>query len=193
MDYTPEFLAAFQHAMLYEVGPWYNPQDPGTISGDISTPIARRMCGYGNIPGDSGGVTKYGVAQHDNPNVDVANLTLDGAMQIYWSQYWLTCCGDKIPTPMSIIHFDAAVNNGVGRACKFLQGAVGATQDGHVGPITLAAVNAADQSTVINNLCTARTAYYQRIVANDPTQAQFLSGWLRRVTEVAQYSLSQLQ
>lgn len=193
MDYPKDFITAFNHAMLYEVGPWFDATDADTIAGNCSTPQQQRKVGYTNTPGDMGGLTKFGVAANEDAGIDVPNLTLDGAMQVFYNDYWVKCHCAAITIPgVPCWHFDASVNNGPGRAAKFLQQAVGATQDGLIGPATLALVNQQDPATLINALSAIRTQRYNTIVQNDPTQQKFLNGWLRRVSEVTQYALAQL-
>jgi lysozyme family protein len=186
----PNFTTALNHALLYEVGPWFDAADPDTIAGNTGTPQLNRKCGFVQIAGDGGGLTKYGVASKDNPTVDIANLTLAQAQQIYHDQYWLVGHCDKITSgPVTVFQFDMIVNNGAGRAAKILQQAAGVTIDGNVGPGTLAAVNAMDPTALINKLSELRSARYNTIVQGDPSQARFLDGWLRRCTEVTTYSL----
>ena len=49
---------------------------------------------------------------------------------------------------------------------------------------TLALVNAQDEITLCNKVCAQREAFYRSIVANNPSQAKYLNGWLRRVHEM---------
>jgi|SRR5271167_1771748 len=189
----PNFILAFNHCMLYEIGPWFDPTDSDTIAGNTGTSLQNRKCGYTNIPGDHGGVTKYGIAQASNPSVNVPALTLADAQQIYFNYYWTASHCDKITSgAVAIFQFDMVVNNGGGRAAKILQQAAGVTVDGAVGPATLAAVNAIDPATLINSLSSIRATRYNLIVQNDPSQAEFLAGWLRRNSEVTSYALTQL-
>lgn len=48
-----------------------------------------------------------------------------------------------MPSPVARPVFDAAVNQGVSRAARFLQLAAGVKADGKIGPVTLAAVRSA--------------------------------------------------
>jgi lysozyme family protein len=190
MTFDTNFVTSFNNAMKYEVGSDWNPNDPDTISGNVNTP---HKCGYTNTAGDAGGLTKFGIALSENPSVDVANLDLNSAMQIYYTHYWLAGSCDKMASPLCIFHFDTCVNNGVPRAGKILQQAVGANPiDGLVGPATLALVTPQDPATLINTLSTIRIARYHTIVETTPSDAQFLNGWLRRVNEVTAFSLSQI-
>lgn len=96
--------------------------------------------GYVNDPNDRGGETKYGVSKRAYPNVDIKNLTLDGAKAIYKRDYWDKIRGDELPPGLALLAFDSAVNNGAGAAVRWLQAAVGATVDGVLGPKSMEAI-----------------------------------------------------
>jgi lysozyme family protein len=61
---------------------------------------------------DTGGVTKYGIAQKFNPDVDVCNLDEAGAIQIYDKRYWTKNGLDEYLFPINLIIYDAFVNGG---------------------------------------------------------------------------------
>lgn len=187
-----DFDKCFNHAMIYEVGAFWNPQDPEVISGAIDTKDQRRKVGYVNIPADRGGETKYGIAQKMNPDIQVRTLDLVAAMNVYFNKYWLAGSCDHLSGALTIIHFDGCVNHGVGRAKKFLQSAAGVNPDGNIGPNSLAAINSMDPSLLIRKLSNARIDFYNQIVARDPSQAIFINGWMRRINEVTQFTLAQL-
>lgn len=65
---------------------------------------------YSNDPNDPGGETKYGISKKYNPTVDVKNLTLDQAKDIYYKKYWIPSGCDEATFPMDICLFDGAVN-----------------------------------------------------------------------------------
>lgn len=192
-DFTNDFLQAFNHAMLYEVGSFWNPEDADVISGQIDTKEQRKKVGYVNIPADRGGETKYGIAKNANPSVDVRNLDLAGAMDIYFTNYWLKGKCDRLTYPLTVMHFDGCCNHGIGRASKFLQRAAGVEADGSIGDQTVMAIEGMDSATLIQNLSDIRTQFYSSIVQRDPSQGVFLNGWMRRINEVTQYTLSHLQ
>jgi lysozyme family protein len=113
-------------------------------------------------------------------------------MEIYRRKYWIAGSCQLLSYPLAIIHFDGCVNHGVGRANRFLQRAVGAIEDGAIGPQTLSAINSANQGAVIQSLSNTRTNFYQQIANRDASQKMFLTGWMRRINEVTAYSLSKL-
>ncbi|MBP7231532.1 MAG: hypothetical protein KBA28_06330 [Syntrophaceae bacterium] len=60
--------------------------------------------------GDGCGLTKYGICEKWNPGVDVRNLTIAQAKQIYLKKYWIPAGCDDQPFPMDICLFDSQVN-----------------------------------------------------------------------------------
>lgn len=178
---TIKFDTAFNLAMTFEVGPSFDPTNPATLQGLIDTSANKKACGFVNIKGDSGGCTKYGIAQNANPGVDVTKLTLAQAKQIYIDSYWTPAKGEVLPTLIAAIHFDTAVNMGVGKAAKLLQTALGVVVDGQLGPATFAAIAKFDQKVLCKKYLTARQAAYNVIVTNKPSQAKFAQGWLNRI------------
>lgn len=89
---------------------------------------------YSNDPDDPGGPTMYGIAWNSNQaaykavgitnSSQVRNLTIDQARQIYYNKYYRASGADIIAAKcekLAYIHFDSAVNHGVGTAAKFLR------------------------------------------------------------------------
>ena len=195
-EYTPAFEAAVDHAMLWEVGQHWNVETPGVREGLIATREQRRNVGYVNDPLDLGGETKYGVARNANPDLDITKLTWDAAKRVYFRRYWLAAnCDDLtlISPRLAVLHFDGAVNHGVGRAGRFLQRAVGAVEDGDVGPGTLRKVrndirSDADAIKICALICDFREQFYRNIVARRPEQARFLRGWMARINDMRSFT-----
>lgn len=76
--------------------------------------------GYVNDPDDPGGETKYGISKRAYPKVDIKNLTLDSAKDIYLRDYWVPAGCDNLDYPLDTAVFSCAVNCGVSRARKIL-------------------------------------------------------------------------
>ena len=181
--FTAAFLSAVNHVMLYEVGSNFKLTD-SVRKGLIDTLQNRKACGYTNDPVDPGGETKFGIAKNANLNVDVTRLTWDQAINIYYDKYWLAGSCDKLPSRVAALHFDACVNNGISRANKMLQAAIGVTQDGDIGPITIQQVSKMNDIVLCEKLCDARLSFYKNIVSNNPSQVKYINGWTRRVEEM---------
>lgn len=177
--YTQAFESAINHAMLYEIGGFWNVNAPGCQDGTNN-----KACGYTNDPKDPGGETKYGIAKNRNPEVNVAALNWESAKAVYYKKYWIAGSCDRLPGAVAALHFDGCVNIGISGASKFLQRALGVADDGNIGPRTLASAQAADPIVLCNAICDQRAKYYQDIVARKPDQQIYLNGWLRRINEM---------
>lgn len=185
--YSAAFEAAIDHAMLYEVGGFWDVNHPAVAQGLIDTRDNRRAVGYVNDPSDRGGETKFGVARTANPDLNITNLTWEQAKAVYFVRYWLAGKCDRMPGRIAVLHFDGCVNHGIGRAAKFLQRAVGAYVDGQIGSQTIAQIGMYDEVGVCQNICNDRANFYRQIAASNPSQNRFLSGWLRRIEEMRQF------
>ena len=145
--------------------------------------------GYVNDPQDPGGATNRGVTQtvYDDyrrgkglaPR-SVRQIEQSEIGDIYRKLYWDKVRGDDLPSGVDYAVFDFAVNSGPARAARFLQRAVGVTEDGKIGPITIAAAKAKEPTRVITALCCARQQFLEGL----PHFARFGRGWTRRVSEV---------
>lgn len=75
----------------------------------------------GNYVGGKFVGTKYGISAASYPEIDIANLTVEQAKQIYYRDYWLKSGADKLPCDLALVHLDHAVNAGVGSAQQALK------------------------------------------------------------------------
>lgn len=147
--------------------------------------------GYTNNPNDLGnwtepnrtGIlkgTKYGIAARFFPHLDIKNLTVEQARQIYFEKYWLPMSLDGIQYDFSALQiFDFGVNAGKGRAIRTAQNVVGVKADGICGKETRAAINT--YINFINQYKSVRIEYYKSIADRDPKNKVFLKGWINRV------------
>lgn len=136
--------------------------------------------GYVNNPADPGGETKYGISARSYPSVNIGALTLDGAKQIYQRDYWSKAGCDLCDPGLALIVFDAAVNNGVGQAVRWLQAAVGVSADGVIGPATRAAIQNAKAEEAIVAMHAARIY----MMAGLSTWSTFGRGWSKRLAQI---------
>ncbi len=137
--------------------------------------------GYVNDPQDPGGETKFGISKRSYPALDIANLTLDEAKNIYRTEYWVSAQCDKMPWPLSLFVFDCAVNQGVVVAEKLLQKSLDVAQDGIIGKRTLAAIGRADQAELGSLFLADRALRYVGTRNFDV----YGRGWFRRLFVVA--------
>jgi hypothetical protein len=80
-----------------------NPRDRGNWTSGI--------IGRGELKG-----TKYGISAMSYPHLDIKNLTLQQAKDIYYKDYWLKAGCHQLPPDAALFVFDMAVNSGVGAA-----------------------------------------------------------------------------
>ena len=69
--------------------------------------------GYIDDLSDPGGETKFGISKRAYPALDIKNLSLSTAKEIYRKDYWNAVQGDALPFPVDMCVFDCAVNMGI--------------------------------------------------------------------------------
>ena len=109
-----------------------------------------------NDHNDSGGLTRFGIAQNKHPDIDVKNLTLEDATKIYRKQYWEPLQCDLI-NDQEIANklFDTSAPCGIEPVSKAIQQAAEKVSghtiviDGIIGPKTVELINHCDPSTLL--------------------------------------------
>lgn len=118
---------------------------------------------------DTGGRTNFGISQKAHPEIDIDNLTVSQARDIYKTEYWDKIGGDSLPANMQITALDAAVNQGTGKAILWLKEANG-------DPIKFNALRRAD---------------YVKLASDQPeVYGKYLKGWLARLGRVSLKSVN---
>jgi lysozyme family protein len=145
--------------------------------------------GFADNPADPGGRTNKGIIQSvynsyrsrkGLPIRDVLNISDTEVQEIYFNMYWQPAQCDLMILPLSVVHFDTAVNFGVGGAIMFLQEVLGVAADGILGPKTLSLFQTNNNLATANKVITARITYRHQRVVDAPSQGIFLDGWLNR-------------
>jgi lysozyme family protein len=173
----PAFNQAFAIVIGHEGGFDATPADPGNWTGGA--------IGKGHNNG-----TNWGISAAAYPALAIATLTQDDAKAIYRSDYWDIVEGDTLPPPLALLVFDAAVNNGIGHAIRWLQSAVGTVPDGQLGPATQAAVTATSARIGGAALCAEFQAQRLAFMAGLPTWRVFGLGWSRRLCQLPYQSMT---
>jgi lysozyme family protein len=117
---------------------------------------------------------------------EVKALRREEAAAIYSARYWNAVRGDELPAGLDLALFDLAVNSGPSRAIRMLQGVLGVSVDGRIGPITLRAAHEADGVRLVRALCAARLDFLRRL----STFPVFGRGWTRRVVDIERNALA---
>jgi hypothetical protein len=124
--------------------------------------------GYSNHPDDPGGPTNFGIIQreydkwrvaHGLPARSVRYIEVGEYRDIYRKEYWDVVGGDQLPAGYDLAVFDAAVNNGTGRARQWQ----------------------AQYPNDIDKFCDARLAFDQRL---GRLWRVFGAGWARRISSI---------
>jgi lysozyme family protein len=150
--------------------------------------------GYVWHPEDPGGETNLGVTRavyeqwvgRQVMDGEMKTLTPDDVAPIYKKNYWDKVRGDDLPAGLDWAAFDWAVNSGAGRPAKAIQRCVGATQDGAIGPKTLAAIANKEPDKIIEYVHDIRQKFYERL----KTFKTFGRGWTRRNAETLKAALA---
>lgn len=121
--------------------------DPGNWTGG--------HIGVGRLVG-----TNFGIAANTYPDLDILHLTRAQAIEIYRRDFWLPVRADVLPSALGYQLLDAAVQHGIGTAKRMLQRAAGVPDDGHIGPVTLAALLSMDHADLVLDFCAERIRYY---------------------------------
>jgi lysozyme family protein len=156
--------------------------------------------GFSDDPDDNGnwlpdgrkGCTNLGVTQttweswvgRQSNEKEMRNLTHALVEPMYRRKFWDAAHCNDLPNGVDYLVFDLAVNAGVGRGAKTLQSAVGATPDGAIGPLTLAAVSKFNSTELVNKFTDEKVAWYKSL--KNPKYEQ---GWLNRAEIVRQRAL----
>jgi lysozyme family protein len=139
---------------------------------------------FADLENDAGGKTRFGVteavARAAGYAGDMRELPLNLAKSIYRSQYWDAVRGDELPADVRYYVFDAAAASGVRQSILWLQRALGVAADGVLGPVTLAAANAANPGRLKARLLSQRL----RFMAGLSNWPSFSRGWSRRVADL---------
>ncbi|MEO3473058.1 glycosyl hydrolase 108 family protein [Roseomonas sp. CAU 1739] len=155
--------------------------------------VLQQEGGFVNNPADPGGATNLGITrktleafrEKTVTEDDVRNLTKEEAQEIYRANYWNPMRCDDLPPGIDLMVFDFGTNAGPQRSVKLLQRVAGVTDDGSVGPITVAAVRAADPAELIARFAQGRMEHYRSL----PTFEVFGRGWTSRTDAVKQAAL----
>ena len=111
-------------------------------------------------PHDPGGTTKFGISKRYHPDVDVENLTLQEAEEIYRKEYWNPVAKMK-DDQFDMVAFECAVNPGIGHVKKWFK-----------------------FCTTWNQLLIARRTFYVNVVHDHPDREMYVHGWLSRCNDL---------
>lgn len=123
---------------------------------------------------DGGLPTKYGIWKGANPDVDVENLTVDAAIDLYKRKYWDVYISlrptnanlDALPVALAVAVFDSGVNCGPNRGIVWLGTAL-------------------QQKAPTKSVIDQRVAFYTDKASRNPSYP--LKGMLNRTNDLRKY------
>jgi lysozyme family protein len=151
--------------------------------------------GYVNDPLDPGGETKFGISKRSHPLIDIKNLTIDQAKEIYQNEYWFPIHLDQVSSArVASKIFDLAVNASPAKAVSVTQEALNLLTapthdplliDGKMGNLTLRMVNLfrtpESEAALVTAINGFMFVYYVTLCHNDPKFYRFINGWMKRL------------
>jgi len=141
--------------------------------------------GYVNRPPgeDPGGETKWGITKRYYPDLDIKNLSLKRASEIYERDYIQPFLKEGIPPSIVYQLTDFAVNSGVHQAICSLQRSLGLVDDGKLGPKSIAKIQETSESDLVM-LLTAERLDFLTSLKNWSSNSK---GWTRRLAKNLRY------
>jgi hypothetical protein len=124
--------------------------------------------GYVNDPDDPGKETKFGISRKSYPDLDIANLTEDQAIDIYRRDYWEPVVIPTDPPRVQWKVFDIGVNQGPAYAKAYRK---------NVDYLT-------DQWAMLHGLCAWQAKRYAGLVVANPKLIKYIYGWIIRAMRV---------
>lgn len=187
------FTTANKFTTKWEGGLTDHPADRGQITKyGVSLAFLKGVAAESQSNRDT--LERMGIRLPITRNV-IIDLTEAQAASLFRWQFWDKLTLDLIPLRPAAILYDAAVNSGPAQSVKLAQRGYNRcvaygqplVVDGIMGPATRAAMQLADTDKCLSAMLDAREAFFQTIVANNPSQQVFLRGWINRVDDLRRY------
>lgn len=172
-----QFEPAFEATMKHEGGYAANPAGSADRGGETYKGISRK-----NWPGWKGWALIDTAKQKPGFPRNLSSVDgLESAVQTFYKfNFWPPYIADLQNQELANWLFDKAVNMGLGQAVKLIQRAAGAVDDGRFGPKTANAISVADPIALLAACRAQASAFYIALADKNPSQKQFLKGWLAR-------------
>ncbi len=118
----------------------------------------------GYVANDAGaGPSKYGINAKANPDIDIENINLVEAREIYKKRYWDQINAVNLPPEMRAIAFDTAVNLGVNKARVMLK----------------------ESNNNPQKMLDLRVQHYKKLIKNNPSlYKKYENGWINRLNQL---------
>lgn len=151
--------------------------------------------GFVDNPKDPGGRTNHGITQrtydyyrktHQSPLQDVKLIALVEVSAIYATMFWTPSYADHFDYMLAIVLFDTYVQFNPQTFWYFVHQACGESTSSDV--VKLLDLMYRNERQVASSIVNMRIAYRYQRVKQDPSQKQFLAGWINRDNKLAKES-----
>lgn len=136
--------------------------------------------GYVNDPADLGGETNFGISKRSYPDLDIRNLTREGAEAIYQRDFWKYDGVQSQDLATKVL--DTCVNLGQTGGMILCQKAAQISADGKYGPETEGAFNGSPEE-ILSEIRTRLVAHYDAFLAAHPAEEKDRNGLMRRANQ----------
>lgn len=162
----PKWEQCIRFLLQHEGGFQNRADDPGNWTGG--------RVGSGKLVG-----TNFGISAASFPLIDIENITMEEAKNIYRNNYYLAASCHTMPYPLALAVFDGCVNQGLGWATRQLQHVLGVQTDGVIGPVTQEAIVLSYGRKIVRLFIVRRLVRYASI--QNPA---WLPNWFERMVEL---------
>jgi len=159
-------------------------------------------------PLDKGGITNHGISLrflsgipfkrmvkyfkiYDKKDLThlITNMSIETAKNIYKGEFWENKLFEQIEKQIVCnYYFDMSINHGESQSTKIVQRSLWAANekfeivkdDGIFGFETLKHINRQPAYSLLSCMMSERSGFYRLLVEKDPSQKEFLNGWLKR-------------
>lgn len=131
---------------------------------------------------DTGLRSIYGISERAHPEAWANGApSWQSAREIYAGDYWLKHHCDMMPIWAAMLLFDGVVQHSPSVAVRIFQRSIGSTDDGVVGPKTVAAAKFAIPKTTIPLYLADRADYYASLTRTNRKFMPYSRGWFARL------------
>lgn len=149
--------------------------------------------GYVHDRNDPGGETKYGISKRQFPRLNIKDLSIAQAKDIYYDHYWKNYFWSDLKDydRVAMKLFDMGVNMGPGTATILFKRAIvglsGTTLPGGRRSSLTEALRRLKQyreDAVLDSLVEVMLDRYKRIIERNPRMGRYRRGWFRRARSI---------
>ncbi len=148
--------------------------------------VLKHEGGYVNDPVDPGGETKYGISKRSYPFLDIKNLTLEQAKEIYYNEWYRALGLNKVESDaVAQKILDLCVNVGKKTGVKLVQVALNdigkkVELTGLLCVKTLEAINKSNSALLLANVRNRHAEHYRKLIDKNPKLEKYANGWRNR-------------